>query len=133
MIKEFSLAVGLAIAAAGSAYASSSCSEPIPPVALDGSKATLKQVSDASHDTNLFMKASDDYQLCLRHELDQQKAEAARSKKPLDPSIVDAVDHEIDANQSVKERVGGEFQAALLAFCKANPTADPSCKKILGQ
>jgi hypothetical protein len=131
MLKSFVLACTIVVGAAGTALAQSDCAEPLAPASIDGSKANLKQIADASHDANVFMKQSGDYQDCLRREVSQQKAEAERKKKPFDPSIADAANARIDENQKMKEKVGLEFQTALATFCRANPTADPSCQKIL--
>jgi hypothetical protein len=133
MLKSFAIACVVIAGTAGSAFAQSSCSEPIAPVALDGNRANLKQLSDASHDANQFMKQSGDYQDCLTHELRQKQQQAAHDKKVLDPSVADNVQSEIDENQKMKEKVGGEFQTALQTFCRKNPNADPSCQKVVGR
>jgi Skp family chaperone for outer membrane proteins len=132
MFKTLAAACIIIAGTAGAAFAQSSCSEPIAPVALDGSKANLKQISEASHDANQFMKQSGDYQECLAQELKAAKQEAVRKKKELDPAISDRVQSEIDENQKMKEKVGTEFQTALQTFCRKNPNADPSCQKALG-
>jgi hypothetical protein len=132
MFKSIALAGAIFMAATGMALAQSNCSEPIPPAAPP-SKPNLNQISDASHDANQFMKQSDDYQECLKRDLRQKQAKAAKDKKEIDPSIADSIQAQIDQNQRQKEQVGTEFQTALMTFCKSNPTGDPSCKKILGQ
>jgi hypothetical protein len=132
MFKSIALAGAIFMAATGMALAQSDCSEPIPPAAPP-SKPNLNQISDASHDANQFMKQSDDYQECLKRDLRQKQAKAAKDKKEIDPSIADSIQAQIDQNQRQKEQVGTEFQTALMNFCKSNPTGDPACKKILGQ
>jgi gas vesicle protein len=133
MLKILAAACIIVAGTAGSALAQSSCSEPIAPAALNGSKATLKQISDASHDANQFMKQSGDYQDCLTGELKQKQQEAAHNKKQLDPSVAERVQSEVDENQKMKEKVGSEFQVAFQTFCRRNPKADSSCQKVLGQ
>jgi hypothetical protein len=125
----FGLACAVILASAGPAFAQADCSEPIAPTQVDGSKATLKQISDASHDTNVFMHQSDDYQACLLRYLADQKAQAEKNKVPLDDSIPQGVQDKINENQNLKLQVGGEFHTSFVAFCTANPNADPSCKK----
>ena len=50
------------------------------------------------------------------------QADAVKNKKTLDPSIQTAVTAKVDANQHLKEKVGGEYNASVLA-CKAkHPT-----------
>lgn len=132
MLKSIAVAGVILIAATGTALAQGDCSAPIPPAAPP-SKPNLNQVSDASHDANQFMKQSDDYQECLKRELRQKQAKAAKDKKEVDPSISDSIQAQIDQNQRQKEQVGTEFQTALMNFCKANPNGDPACKKILAQ
>jgi len=133
MLKILAAACIIVAGTAGSALAQSSCSEPIAPAALNGSKANLKQISEAAHDANQFIKQSDDYQECLKQELIQKQQRAAHDKKQLDPSVGEQVQSEIDESQKMKEKVGGEFQIALQTFCRRDPKADPSCQKALGQ
>lgn len=112
----FIAAVTLAITAAPCWAAS--CVDPIPPVAVNGATATEQQMRDARDDVTNFIKSSDDYQSCLFADLEQQKEKAAKEKdaKPLDPAIEQAVNAKVAANQRLKEKVGAEFNAAVLAF-----------------
>jgi hypothetical protein len=120
--------IGLAMAAmmisAAPALAADACgSAPIPPAAVDGSKATEAQLKDARDDVMNFMKASDDYQSCVLADLDRQKVAAAKAKdpKPLDQSIVDGANKKVANNQKDKEKVGAEFNAAVHAYKAAHP------------
>jgi hypothetical protein len=94
MFKSIALAGAIFMAATGMALAQSDCSEPIPPAAPP-SKPNLNQISDASHDANQFMKQSDDYQECLKRDLRQKQAKAAKDKKEIDPSIADSIQAQI--------------------------------------
>jgi hypothetical protein len=132
MLKSIAVAGIIFAAASGSAFAQSNCSEPLAPTAPP-SKPNLKQISDSSHDANQFMKQSDDYQECLKQELAQKTARAAKDKKQLDQSVADTIQSEIDRNQQMKQQVGDEFKTAFLNFCRSNPNADPSCKKLVSQ
>ena len=80
-------------------------------------------MKDAIQDFKTFQSASDDYQSCLVDDLKQQKAEAAKGQgsKPLDPSIEQAVNAKIDANQRLKEKVGAELNVSIQAYKKAHP------------
>jgi hypothetical protein len=102
---------------------SSSCSEPYPPAAIDGSTATENQMKAAHNDVVNFIKSSDDYQSCLNADYVAQAQEAAKSKdkKPLDPSIQAAVNAKIEANQKEKEKVGAEFNTAVVAYKAKHP------------
>jgi hypothetical protein len=122
MLGKFGLAAAALLISAGSAMAAGACDEPYAPAALDGSKATADQMKGAHDDVMTFMKASDDYQSCLLNDLKNQKATAAKAKdpKPLDPSIEAGVNKAIDANQRMKEKIGAEFNAAVLSYKAAH-------------
>jgi hypothetical protein len=104
------------------ALAASPCDEPYAPAAVDGSKATEAQMKGAHDDVMTFMKSSDDYQSCLLDDLKNQQDTAAKAKdpKPLDQSIVDGVNKKVDVNQRMKEKVGAEFNAAVIAYKAAH-------------
>jgi len=130
MLKSFALASVFAAAIVVPAVAEDSCSEPIAPATINGAAATEKQLNEIGQDVKLFMKQSSDYQDCLIGGLKAQQAQAAHDKKQLDPSVTDAVQAKIDANQKVKEKVGMEFNTAALRFCQAHPKTG-GCDKIL--
>jgi hypothetical protein len=122
MLNKFALAAAALLISTGAALAASPCDEPYAPAAMDGSKATEAQMKGAHDDVMTFMKASDDYQSCLLDDLKNQQQTAAKAKdpKPLDQSIVDGVNKKIDANQRMKEKVGGEYNAAVQAYKAAH-------------
>lgn len=113
----------LVLSAAPSLADSGKCLEPYPPAQIDGAKATEKQIKDAIQDFKTFQAGSDDYQQCLISDLEDQKKEAAKQKdpKPLDPSIEAAVNAKVDANQRLKEKIGGELNASIQAYKAAHP------------
>jgi hypothetical protein len=128
MLSRIAMAAAFTLALAGPVLAdSSSCSEPYPPTAIDGNTATMDQLKAAAHDANLFIKASDEYQNCLNADYMAQQEAAAKTKdkKPLDPSIKADVEAKISSNQKEKEKVGGEFQAALNAYKAKHPDPKP--------
>jgi hypothetical protein len=102
---------------------SSSCYEPIAPAATDGNTATEDQLKSALKDVKSFIQSSDDYQTCLLSDLASQKKKAAASKDktPLDPSIEADVNNKIKNNQSEKEKVGAEFNAAVQTYKAKHP------------
>lgn len=122
MLGKFGMAALFAMVTAAPALAAE-CSEPIPPAALDGTTASEQQIKDATKDFYTFQHASDDYQSCLLADLEAQKQAAAKAKdpKPLDPSIVAGVNAKIQANQTEKEKVGGELNAAIQAYKAKHP------------
>ncbi len=113
----------LALAATPAFADPSSCYEPYPPAAVDGKTATESQMKHAMADVNDFIKASDDYQNCMNSEFIamQKKAKQSKDKTPLDPSIQAMVQNKIDTNQKLKERVGAEFNTAVIAYKAAHP------------
>lgn len=124
MLNRFVMSAVFVLGMAAPALAdSSSCYEPYPPAAVDGNTATKAQMESAVKDVKSFIAASDDYQSCLLSDLAQQKRAAARSKDktPLDPSIEQGVDAKVNANQALKVKVGGEFNAAVQAYKAKHP------------
>ena len=123
MLKQ-SMVLAIAVMASTPAFAQlSSCYEPIPPVAVDGSVATEDQMKHALNDVKDFIKSSDDYQICLNSQLIKMKRDADKSKdkQPLDPSVQANVQSKIDANQKLKEKVGAEYNTAAVAFNAKHP------------
>src|SRR5690348_1625113 len=124
MLGKIGLAVAAVVISAAPAMAQNMCGEPpIPPAAVDGSKATEAQMKDAHDDVVNFIKSSDDYQSCMFADLARQKREAAKAKdpKPLDPSIEQGVKAKVGANQAMKEKVGAEYNAAVVSYKAAHP------------
>ena len=124
MLGKFGLAAAALMISVAPALAQSACGgSPFAPAALDGSKASVQQMKDAHDDVVNFMKASDDYQSCLLADLQAQKDTAAKAKdaKPLDPSVEANVNKKVDDNQRMKEKVGAEFNAAVVAYKAAHP------------
>jgi hypothetical protein len=124
MLGKLSAGAALLVLSVAPAFAdAASCVEPYPPAQVDGSKATSQQMKDAIQDFKTFQAASDDYQSCLINDLHQQEADAAKQKdpKPLDPSVAAGVNAKVDANQRMKEKVGGELNASIQAYKTAHP------------
>jgi hypothetical protein len=124
MLSRIAMASAFVLGMAAPALAdSSSCSEPYPPTAIDGNTATADQMKAAHNDVVNFIKSSDDYQSCLNADYTAQAQEAAKSKdkKPLDPSIKAAVSAKLEANQKEKEKVGAEFNTAVVAYKAKHP------------
>jgi hypothetical protein len=122
MFRNFGAAAVFLVLSMAPAMASS-CIEPIAPAAVDGTRASEQQMKDAIADFKQFQGASDDYQSCLIADLQNQKTAAAKAKdpKPLDPSIEQGVEAKIDANQKLKEKVGGELNGSIQAYKTAHP------------
>ena len=121
MLKTLGLVLALASVSAVPAMAQSACQEPIAPAAIDGSTATTAQMNGAHDDVMMFIKQSDDYQACVLREFNELKADAIKNKKTLDPALETAVGQKVDGNQHMKEKVGGEYNAAVMAYKAKHP------------
>ncbi len=121
MLKTLGLVAALVVGSAVPAFAESLCSEPIAPAAIDGAIATPPQMSAAHDDVVTFLKQSDDYQSCLLKELNDAKAVALKAKKDFDPALEPAMAAKIQSNQNLKEKVGGEFNASVIAYKAKHP------------
>jgi PHP family Zn ribbon phosphoesterase len=121
MLKTIGLVAALVLGSAVPALADSSCAEPIAPAALDGGTATKAQMSSAHDDVMTFLKQSDDYQVCVLREFHQAQTDATKAKQPIDPALAPAADAKIKANQGLKEKVGGEYNAAVNAYKAKHP------------
>ncbi|MBL6938352.1 MAG: hypothetical protein ISS15_02035 [Alphaproteobacteria bacterium] len=119
--KTIGLASALVLASAIPAFAASACSEPIAPAALNGATATTAQMNAARDDVMTFLKQSDDYQLCLLKEEKDANDAAVKAKKDPDPALDADTKAKILANQSLKEKVGAEFNTAVGDYKKAHP------------
>lgn len=119
--KSFMASVFVLLMVAPAFADASSCYEPIPPAAVDGGAVSVQQMKAAHDDVVNFIKASDDYQLCLNADFLAQKEQAKKDKKQLDPSIEADVSARIDGNQSLKEKVGAEFNTAVAAYKAKHP------------
>jgi hypothetical protein len=120
------IAVGFVVLSVMPAFAQMGCSDPIAPMAVDGSKASKQQMSDAHSDVVNFMKSSDDYQSCLLDRVKAAKADAAKhagdhGAKPFDPAVETAANAKVDSNQRLKEKVGAEFNASVASYKAAHP------------
>lgn len=118
--KTIGLASALVLASAIPAFASN-CAEPIAPAAVNGATASTAQMNAAHDDVMTFLKQSDDYQMCLLKELKDANDAAVKAKKDPDPALDAETKAKIQANQSLKEKVGAEFNAAVGDYKKAHP------------
>jgi hypothetical protein len=120
MLRAVSLAA-VAVLLAMPAMAQDTCVVPYAPTIPKGETATRDQILSTRDLVMAFIKASDDYQNCLRVYLDQQTALAARENRPVDATIRASAEARGAANQREKERTGAELNAAVRAFNAANP------------
>ena len=117
------LALGALVGLAAPGLALAECQRPATPDGkIDGAKATMEEMMAAKTAVTSFMTASDAYQGCVIDELQAKKAEAAAAKTKLDPALAKAADAKIKANQTDKERVGADFNAAAKAYKAAHPS-----------
>ena len=120
-LKTIGLVSALFLISAVPAFAQSACSEPIAPAAVDGGVATTAQMNAAHDDVVTFIKQSDDYQVCLLKELKDANDALVKAKKDPDPSLEAGVRAKIQANQTLKEKVGAEYNASVMAYKAKHP------------
>ena len=106
---------------AAPAFAQGPCAAPVAPVMPDGKTTTLAQLNRAAKNAVAFIKASDNYQICILDDIAAQDQQAKNNKKALDPAIRKALEDKGDANQKEKERVGKEYGVAAAAYKVAHP------------
>ena len=123
MIRGICLTAVALFAFAAPVMAQDACVVPYAPTIPNGTSATRDQILSARDSVTAFLKASDDYQNCLRVYLEQQTAIATRESREVDGAIRASVLAKNDSNQREKERIGAEFNAAVRAFNAAQPPA----------
>jgi hypothetical protein len=122
MFLKFGMAAAFLAASLTPALAqSASCTRPVAPAALDGANANKDQMTQQRDDVVNFIKSSDDYQSCLLADLNAQKIKAQKDKKDIPAGLEDAVNAKVQVNQREKEKVGGEFNAAVQAYKGKHP------------
>lgn len=121
MLKQMGLAVALMGAFTLPALAQTDCVAPVAPAAVNGASATKPQMLSAVADVKAFIAASDTYQVCLGNYLTAQRAAAVTNKTPFDANIEKDIAAKVTANQAMKEKMGGEINASLVAFKAAQP------------
>jgi hypothetical protein len=127
MLRNIALSSAFVLAFATPAFADlNSCSEPYAPAAVDGKTATQDQMKHALDDVKNFIKDSDTYQDCVNNDVKAQQIQAKKDKKDFDTSIAADAKARIDRNQSDKEKVGAEFNAAVAAYNAKHPAPPPA-------
>lgn len=102
-ISILAVAVAASTMLAGAAQAAERCNEPYAPTIKLGAAATKQDLATLRGDASAFLAASDLYQKCL----------VAKG----------ATQDQLHANQTLKQKVGFEYNAALQAFRAAHPGA----------
>ena len=97
------------------------CAAPVAPVVPNGKTAATAQLVQAQKDVVAFIKASDDYQVCILAAITAAENEAKDAKKAPDPAMRKALEAKGDANQKLKETVGKAYNTAAAAYKAAHP------------
>jgi hypothetical protein len=108
------------LAAPAFAQVQDKCMGPIAPVVPNGRTADVAALNQAAKDVVAFIKNSDDYQLCLKTEIETYEKDAKDSKQPVDTNVRKTLTAKGDANQKEKERVGKEYNTAAAAYKAAH-------------
>ena len=106
---------------AAPALAQDKCAAPVAPVVPNGRTAATAELVQAQKDVVAFIKASDDYQVCILAAITAAQNEAKDAKKAPDPAIRKALEAKGDANQKLKETVGKAYNTAAAAYKAAHP------------
>jgi hypothetical protein len=106
---------------AAPALAQDKCAAPVAPVVPNGRTAATAELVQAQKDVVAFIKASDDYQVCILAAITAAENEAKDAKKAPDPAIRKALEAKGDANQKLKETVGKAYNTAAAAYKAAHP------------
>jgi hypothetical protein len=106
MTRGILLSVAALVMLAAPAFAQGQCSAPVAPVMLNGKTTTLPQLNQGAKKAVAFIKASDNYQVCILDDIAAQDQQAKNSKKAFDPAIRKALEDKSDANQEERERIG---------------------------
>src|SRR5215467_6681519 len=121
MIRGICLSTAALVLFAAPAFAQDKCPAPKSPSVPNGRTATAPELIAAANEVKAFIAASDDYQSCLKADLDAQMQQAAADKKDFDPKIKTALEAKGDANQKEKERVGNLYNTAAQQYRAAHP------------
>ena len=97
------------------------CSAPFAPVVPDGKTASVQQLTQSANDVKNYIKASDEYQTCLKAEIDTYEAQAKGTKAGIDPNVRKTLETKGDTNQKEKERLGAAYNKAAGDYRAAHP------------
>lgn len=97
------------------------CTEPEPPVPVDGTTVTADQLRAAMTHVRDFIAQSDVYQSCLLGEVEAAKTQASANSLPFEPMIETSAKLKIANSQKAKEKAGLSINNALTAFKQAHP------------
>ncbi|HVV27911.1 MAG TPA: hypothetical protein VHC40_08080 [Rhizomicrobium sp.] len=98
------------------ARAQGPCTEPVPPMPVDGSAVTADQLRAAMADARNFIAQSDIYQACLTNEVDAARTQAAADGRPFDPAIDADAKASIAASQKAKDKVSADISTAVTTY-----------------
>jgi hypothetical protein len=95
------------------------CTAPAPPGSFTGARAS--DLAAAHGAVKAYLAASDSYQNCLMLDLGERKDTALFAKSQVPRWIVKQIDDKLAANQAEKERVGADYNAAVIASHAKSP------------
>jgi hypothetical protein len=124
MLRGISLSVAGLMLLAAPVFAANpvdTCKEPVVPKMPQGKTAAAADLIKAAGEVKTYVMASDDYQQCIKSEVDKWEMDATASKMPLDPKFKNAVLKKGDDNQAKKERLGAAYQLSATEYKAAHP------------
>jgi tetratricopeptide (TPR) repeat protein len=98
------------------------CAIPIVPMAPDGATATARDIQDARHRLQVYLRASDRFQACVQDLLAGFQSQAQQNGYPdMDARLRRKLQGPVDANQQYRQAASNQFAAALAAYSAAHP------------
>lgn len=92
--------------------AQTACVEPTLPSIPDGKTARDSDFVAARTAVVAYVTKADDYQLCLKEQIDSMEMQAKEQNKPVDEKLKADLLALGDANQAKKEKLGADYTAA---------------------
>lgn len=130
MRKVCGLLAACVVMASMPAFAEDSCALPDdPPKAVDGSTAAAEDITSAAHNANVYLKAATAYQDCIGGILDAKSKEAKAANREVAKEDEVAYATNWRKVQRVKERVGGQYNGALVNYCARKGADADICAK----
>ena len=132
-------AVVLAVATRA-AIAQQECAAPAAPAIPDGAKATPAQILATQTSLKAFAAASDNFQVCIAHEIERQKALAKEQSVDVDPVVQGTLIAKSAAQRQDAERLASAWGASVQAFTAAQqrrerespPSVPPAMRGTMG-
>jgi hypothetical protein len=112
MTRGVFLSAMFVLLAAPAFAAQSTCVEPTLPKLPEGRRVPESEFVTARAEVIAYVQKSDDYQLCLKEQIDFLEMRAKEENRPVDEKLKSELLAMGDANQAKKEKLGADYTAA---------------------